>query len=397
MGPAHEAPRRSSAVVASVGIVVAIGLAGLGGVLVSANGQPVAESQLVVSLPFVSFAGVGALIAWKRPDNAIGWLLLLGGLSMLAYGAGEEYARYGLVTAPGALPGAAAVAALRAPLWTPGAVITLVLVPVLFPTGRPPGSRWRVVPWAAGAVGLAMVTVQWLAAWPVRGVALLDPDQAWMQQSGWGRLTERLFPFLLVLGLSAVVSLYVRYRQASQRERLQIKWVLYSVGLFLASLLFDVVASVELGAWGFWTVVLIPAGLGVAVLRHRLYDIDRLISRTVGYAVVVAILGGVYAASVLAFGTLARALTGERGDLVVALSTLVVAAVVRPLAVRVRAVVDRRFDRQRYDAAETAAELGRALRDQLDLEAVERALTTAVAVTVAPGAAWLWLPRPASD
>lgn len=393
MSNGRAAPRRGLFVVPAVGAGTAIVLVVLGSLLARANGQAFGESQVAVSLPYVSFAIVGALIAWKRPGNAIGWLLLGGALSMLAYGAGEEYARYGLITSPGSLPAPAAVAALRAPLWTPAAVITLVLVPALFPTGRSPGHRWRPVPWAAVVLGSFMVAVQVLAAWPRRGVVLLDPEQAWMSESGWGRLTEVLFPLLLVLGACAVVSLALRYRHAAERERLQIKWVLYSVSLFVAALLFDVLAPMDLGVWVFWTVLLIPVGLGVAVLRHRLYDIDRLISRTVGYAIIVAILGLLYSGSVLAFGSLARALTGERGDLVVAFSTLVVAAVVRPLGVRVRDVVDRRFDRQRYNATQTVADFGRTMRDQLELEAVERALTNAVASTVAPGSAWLWLPE----
>ncbi|MDX1658323.1 MAG: hypothetical protein R3343_05845 [Nitriliruptorales bacterium] len=375
---------RHGGLLATVLGVAAAGSTSSGIVLASLNGNPIGDSSVGFSLPFVSFAVVGAVIVWKRPRNAVGWLLALGSLAILTYGASEEYARYGLITRPSALPGASIATWFRVALWVPAAAVTIVYLPLLFPSGRLPSDRWRFVAWGAGAATVVLVAVQWIAAWPHQGPVLLDPQEAWIEHAPLASAIEYVFSLLLLSGIASIASLFVRFRRAARAEQLQIKWVLFSLGSFLAALIGDMLAPFETGPWPFAAVILVAISFLVSILRFRLYEIDRLVSRTVTYVMVVTALVGVYAVSVLGLGAAARVISGESSDLVVALSTLLVAALFQPVRRRVQAAVERRFNRRRYDAQQTLDSFGRSLRDELDSSALVASLRDATATTLHP-------------
>ena len=354
--------------------------------------------ELLLQLAFLLFGWFGALIVSRRPGHPIGWVLCALGL-MSGFGAfAVEYAVYGLITRPGAVPAAATVA--WSDSWEPavdfGLMAALLL---LFPSGRPPSPRWRWVLWLA-ATGVVLATVGALGLWPLRGRALLQlstPDPVGLlgvlyHLGAWA--TE-------VAILAAVASLVVRFRRASGPERQQLKWLFYwiavlVVGFPITGVVLDRVSS-ELAADMVFALVIVPIPLavGVAIVRHRLYDIDRLINRTLVYGLLTALLGAVYAGVVLILAQLFGGLGDEPPSWAVAAATLTVATLFQPARRRIQAVVDRRFNRRKYNAAKTVEAFSLRLRDEVDLDALSAELLTVVDKTMEPTQASLWL-RPSS-
>lgn len=362
--------------------------------LVGRNDVAFQDTAVAFALPFLSLAVVGAVVAARRPELSLGWLLLVMAGSITGYAFLEQYATYALVTRPGGLPGAHLAAWLRVGLWVPAAVVMLVVLPLLFPTGAPPSPRWRAVGWVAVVTGAMMVAVRQIAAWPLAGIELVAPGEAWVQSAPLAMVADRLFPVLLACSLLAVSSLVVRFRRATGVRRLQLRWVMHGFRSFLALFLLSMVFRESL-LGDLLTpagIVVVAASLGISILRYRLYDIDRVVSRTLGYALVTAVLVGIYAGAVILLGAVARAVTGSASDLVVAVSTLVVAAAFRPVRQRVQAVVDRRFNRARYDAERTNQLFAARLRNEVDLSQVRGDLVGTVRHAVAPASVSLWLP-----
>jgi hypothetical protein len=344
----------------------------------------------------LGFATVGALIAVRLPRNPIGWLFLVLGAMLAAVFMASGYADYTLLAEPGAWPaGEWAVWflswAFLAPLVTAPTLLFL-----LFPTGRAQSRRWAVLVWvAAGAAGLAAV-----------GGALrpspLDYDPPVANPVGTGGAMGEVVAVVADAGtIVAVVTLVVsaaglalRLRQARGDERVQLKWFGYSATLVAVA--FPVAASGPsdgLVADLLWLSALlaflsVPLATGIAILRHRLYDIDVVIRRTLVYGALTATLGGAYLGTVLLVGLA----VGESG-FAVAVSTLAVAALFRPARARIQAAVDRRFYRSRYDAARTLEAFGARLRDELDLEALAADVRGVVRDTVQPAHVSLWLRR----
>ena len=342
------------------------------------------DTVLYATLPLV-LAGVGTLIASRHPGNPIGWLLC--GLAL--WGATAELGEaYGLVAAERGLPGGVAGEWLFS--WS--FVVELMawtVVVLLFPDGRLPGRRWRRVIWVslAGA-GLLFV-----------GQAL-NADKT--EDFSGGRnplgvdspLVEAAWPAgasVMVVGLvAAVASSVLRYRGAHGVERQQLKWFA-SAGLLFAlvmplaaafwyrSVLLQILYGVSLNA--------MPLAIGAAILRYRLYDIDRIISRTLAWALLTVVLGLAYAGVVLGLGRLLP----DSSSLVVAAATLAVAAVFQPVRRRIQAAVDRRFNRHRYDAARTIQAFSGRLREEVDLDSLSAELLTVVDQTMQPERATLWL------
>jgi len=329
---------------------------------------------------------VGALIAARLPTNPYGWLWCALGLL------------YGVVTLSDGLNQAGLV-----PAWTAWlfdgvgfAVILclLVLVLLLFPTGRPPGAAWRwPVRAACVAAGTAIVTVPFAPTF--------DDDSSptpWAVGGPAGNVFAGLLlsaiRVLFLLILLAAVSVLLRFRRAGPVERQQLKWFLFAAGLASVSLVVNQV-GVPVNA-RVWAVVdaagfaLLPTAVAIAVLRYRLYEIDRIVSRTVSYGLLSAGLIGLYLVVVALLGPLLQPLTGS-SSLAVAASTLAVAALFRPARARIQAIVDRRFYRRRYDAARTLERFGARLRQQVDLETLQRDLHAAVDETMQPAHASLWL------
>jgi hypothetical protein len=343
---------------------------------------------------------VGALIASHRPENPIGWLFLAAALFYGIEIAGEEYAIYALFTNPGSLPLGAELAWLTEWIWAPGYGIILVFLPLLFPDGHPPSRRWRWVGWLGGlSIGLICVLTS-IVFWPERGPALLQQlggfgGQVEQWRSGVSEWVLTLGGLMLLLaGLGAVISLFVRFRRARGDERQQIKWFASAAALTLAWIIVAEQQSGEIVALsGLLVIASIPVATGIAILRYRLYDIDRIINRTLVYGPLTAALAAVYLGSVATAQTVFRALTGqeEQPQLAVVVSTLAIAALFHPLRRGIQTFMDRRFYRRKYDAAKTLEAFSAKLRDEPDLDRIAGELADVVRKTMQPSHVSLWL------
>jgi hypothetical protein len=357
--------------------------------------RPATATLGAVILVTVSTAAVGALVAGRRPAHPVGWLLLGVGLALMGSLLVQAYVDYGLLARPGSLPGAGYLAGFAystIPIWLSCAGFVLLLTP----TGSLPSPRWR---WWARLAAAAPVVV-------VLG-SVVQPDPLAPDYHGNPLAVPALARVLVLPAVAGVVvvlvsllvgaaSLVVRFRRARGTERQQLRWLAYAAvlaaGLLLVALVAgflpsndDVVfASLALG------VALLPLATGAAILRYRLYDLDRIISRTLAYGLLTVLLGGGYAAVVVALGQL----LSQDSSLVVAGATLGVAAVFQPARRRVQQAVDRRFNRHRYDAARTIAAFSTRLRDEIDLDTLSAELLAVVDQTMQPTRVSLWLRAP---
>jgi hypothetical protein len=346
-------------------------------------------------LAFASFVVVGALIVRHRPGNAVGWMFAAIALLAVLGALGEEYA---IFASARHLPGPVLAAWFASWAWYPTLALTLVFTPLLFPTGRLLSPRWRLVAWPAAAVmaaitGLAALQ-QTIELAPGRMVA--NPfGLAGVENPEDSRLGAVLFPLLGPLVLAAFASLVVRFRRSRGDERQQLKWITFAAALlpltFAGDLLPDTAGNLLFAV----VVSFLPVAAGVAILRYRLYEIDRLINRTLVYGLLSALLAGIYAALVLVGGELSGGVADDPPSWAVAGATLAVAALFQPARRRIQQVVDRRFDRRRYDAARTVDAFSGRLREELDLDALAAELLAVVERTVQPTAASLWLRPPA--
>ncbi|MDX1621897.1 MAG: hypothetical protein R3320_12945 [Nitriliruptorales bacterium] len=386
--------------VALVATIVVLALHELGASPVPMNGGATGTglaAALGVATPPLAFVVVGAILVARLPRNPIGWALSGYGLNFAGTVAAESY--WALSWSQGGGRWGTEVAAWFATWnWALGLVL-LALALMYFPTGRLPSTGWRWVRWVVALLTLSIL-VAWVSVWSVRH----DPSLL-EHTSGFPPLTSAIQPFAepgaMLLVFVGLVSLIVRFRRSGHVERSQLKWLFYAVACAAAGLGIFLVTGSGPGrdapeAAELLTLVGltgIPAAIGIAVTRYRLYEIDRIISRTVSYALVTAILVGVYVGGVLGIGALARALTGESGDLVVALSTLLVAAFFAPVRRRVQVVVDRRFNRSHADAWRAADHFGRRLREHIEIEGLSRELEGLVARTLEPSWANVTLTR----
>jgi hypothetical protein len=346
-------------------------------------------------LAFASFVVVGALIVRHRPGNAVGWMFAAIALLAVLGALGEEYA---IFASARHLPGPVLAAWFASWAWYPTLALTLVFTPLLFPTGRLLSPRWRLVAWPAAAVmaaitGLAALQ-QTIELAPGRMVA--NPfGLAGVENPENSRLGAVLFPLLGPLVLAAFASLVVRFRRSRGDERQQLKWITFAAALlpltFAGDLLPDTAGNLLFAV----VVSFLPVAAAVAILRYRRYEIDRLINRTLVYGLVSALLAGVYAALVLVGGELSGGVADDPPSWAVAGATLAVAALFQPARRRIQQVVDRRFDRRRYDAARTVDAFSGRLREELDLDSLAAELLAVVERTVQPTAASLWLRPPA--
>ncbi len=370
-------------------------------------GTPTAVSQepLVFDiwflLVFLSFATVGALVASRQPKNAIGWIFCaLGVCNSLAI-ASHGCAINALLTRPVHLPGGATANWLSSLLAGPIVFAMFALVLLLFPDGRPLSRRWRAIVWL-DLTAIALTFAFAFKPGPL-DTSLLDANNPFGIE-GAGALLEVLGTAGILLALVAAamgaVSLVLRLRRSRGDERQQLKWFAFAGAVACAAFATGPVLWALPPSSGFgwtWTVVFlagvstIPAAAGVAILRYRLYDIDVIINRTLVYGGLTISLVLVYVGCVVSLQYVFRALTGNTSQLVIIASTLAIAALFNPLRHRVQAFVDRRFYRQKYDAAKTLEAFNAQLRRDADLDALNDDLIYVIRETVQQEHVGLWL------
>jgi len=363
------------------------------------RGWPGLWDALLGGAPLVVFfVLLGTLLALRQPGNAIGWLLLAGGLTWLLTGAGEYYVAYAVahnhVTETARL-----AAGFNYSGWPVGVLCSVGLPLLLFPAGRTRSPRWRWV-LVAMVTGCALVLVSSIVSTePVVGpgsppATLVNPwgVERLAAVSGFGRFLGVVL--VMTTSLVAVVGIAVRFRSAAGTERQQLRWVRAGGVLAVAGMLSHPIGTQVLGLNPTLTDILVTTGIGslpvcftIAILRYRLYDLDRVVSRTVTYAAVTGLLVATYVGLVTAVSRL----TPSSSSLSVAASTLAVAALFQPLRRRVQAVVDQRFNRARYDAECIVEAFSRRLREQVDLDLVRAELLTVARQSMQPVSATLWL------
>jgi hypothetical protein len=399
-----RAARRSALVIGLICVGAALGSLAL---LVAGAGESTPGDSVGVGgwggfgfvLSALAFGSVGAILVARMPENRVGWLLALSGG---AFGVGDltyQYADQVLFGQLGQLPGGT-VAALLQNLTLSPALGPVGLALLLFPDGRVPSRRWRlaVLPAIAGSALIAI-------GYALRPGPIDKPFEHVANPLGitgtWELMDTTLAVGFMLNALGLVlagVAMVSRLRRATGLERQQVKWVAFSAvvtGLFIvpynASYFLGIdginqVRDVALGA----ALCAFPIAAGIAITRHRLYDIDLVINRALVYAALTALLAGTYLGSVLLLGVALEPVTGGSG-LAIAASTLAVAGLFRPARARIQDLVDRRFFRSKYDAQQTLERFSTRMRDQVDLDGIGDDLIAVVAGTVQPRSVSLWL------
>jgi hypothetical protein len=374
-------------------LVMAVGLLVLGLVLLPRDRWLTLESgsQLVGNgLLGLACSAVGILIVSRRPGNVIGWIFLLVPLVMAASLVADGYARR-------SLPGYMWVALLPDLLWIAAVPLGAMLVMLLFPTGHLPSPRWRPVVWATVAATAVVVIATALTPGPVEYFPGLQNPLGLAGAGPILDLAVQVGFLVMVVGVFAAAgSLIARWRRARGVERQQLKWLAYAaVMLVVAQVGASLLPRPLFLVVSYASSLLFPVAVGIAVVRYRLYDIDRLINRTLVYGLLTALLAGLYAVVVLVLGQVFGGIRGEPPSWVVACATLAVAALFQPARRRIQQVVDRRFNRRKYNTAQTIEAFSARLRDQVDLDTLSAELLATVDQTMQPTTASLWL-RPSA-
>jgi hypothetical protein len=359
------------------------------------------RDQAVSVVGIVGAPILGGLIASRRPRNPYGWVWLGFGMSLAFQQFGVLYAAYALV-APGTLVAPLTISRVLGL----GNQVSLALAPfllLLFPTGRLPSRRWRPLAWISALSGATIVVLVFLFD---------DPDKV----GGTIGIMAASVVFVIFATIAvSALSLLFRYRRASGVERQQLKWVAFAavlaalflvgqqliwlVGLLVAHVLGGDLPTLNRSLENLLNVaitVCLYSGVGIAILRHRLYDIDVIINRTLVYGSLTVSLALVYFGGVISLQGLLRALTGQGPQLAIVASTLLIAALFNPLRRRVQSVIDHLFYRRKYDAAKTLEAFSAKLREETDIDALNSELLSTVRETVQPEHVSLWL-RPDAD
>jgi hypothetical protein len=364
---------------------------------------------LLLYLPFLAFPIVGALIASGRPENPIGWILLADGLLWMLVSVTDFYGVYGLAL-PGSVSFPLVMAGLNNWLWVPAVGLFGTYLLLLFPDGRLPSRRWRLLAWLSGAVIVLASMGVMLAPGPLQELGgVHNPfgveGVPWVGDAGTAVL--RILPLCM---LASATSLVTRYRRSRGEVRQQIKWIAFAASVVVIVYLLAVVASFVVpsvtwfaAASPLWLNILeyaalvsltaVPIAVGFAVSKYRLYDLDVVINRTLVYGSLTALLALVYLGGVTAAQAIFRTLTGqqEQPQLAIVISTLIIAALFNPLRRRIQSFIDRRFYRGKYDAAKTLGAFSAKLRDETDLDALSNDLVGVIKETMQPAHVSLWL------
>jgi len=347
---------------------------------------------------FGLFGTVGALIVSQRTRNTIGWILCAVGIGTAITDFSGAYTAYATVKGHLPLPATDIFNWLGNTVWPLNWVLLLVFLPLLFPNGHLLTRRWRIVGWLAAVLALLSMLAGWLS--------LANVELFWkgIPAGFWRSLSDNFNLLQLPLTIAALVSLVLRFLRAKERERQQIKWLTYGTAIMavlvvgsifvlndpnspISTLVFDL------------AIMLLPLSIGISILRNQLYDIDRLINRTLVYGSLTSILALIYFGCVVLLQNLVNGLTGQAGQspLIIVGSTLAIAALFQPLRRRIQAIIDRRFYRRKYDAARTVEAFSATLRNEVDLSQLSEHLITAVQETMQPTYVSLWLRQPEHD
>jgi hypothetical protein len=396
---------------AGLSVAMFVASAALASVTLLAADEPPSGlvGELALFLPLLSFPVVGGLISSKRPENAIGWICLAAGLFWMLIAVQEAYdvyslAAYGRVWTPVALD-----AALQW-MWVPPVGLLGIYMILLFPDGSLPSRRWRPFAWFAGtlmtliSVGFAFVPGPLVDRRGARNPFGIE-QLAWVEDVAV--FVVLLLPLCILVSASSLV---FRYRRSRGEVRQQIKWLAFAacvVGvLYFGSLLAQIFLAPEsLETEGppepLWASIMnnlillayagVPIAVGIAILKHRLYDIEIIVNRTLVYGALTASLAVVYLGSVASLQTLFGALTGGGSQLAVVASTLAIAALFNPLRRRIQAFIDRSFYRSKYDARKTLEAFAAKLREETDLDALNAELVGLARETMQPVHVSLWL------
>ncbi|HEY6201635.1 MAG TPA: hypothetical protein VI056_01205 [Candidatus Limnocylindria bacterium] len=336
--------------------------------------QPPESGGNLLTPAILIFATVGALILWHRPGHAIGWVYAATGVAFALSGPLTLWAGFDNLASEGT-PRLTIAGFAAAVTYITGLLLPLTYGLLLFPDGHLPSPRWRPVAWAVPVTYVLMI------------IGARGGPAAIAGSIG-----------VLALAIASFASLFRRFRRASGTQRQQLKWAISGIGVLVVSLA-ALVASSTLGVNDdrhvaplllFFALAFYPLSVGIAILRHRLYDIDVLINRALVYGATTATLVATYALGVLAAHALLRPFT-QGNELAVAASTLAVAALVQPVRRRIQSAVDRRFYRSRYDAERTVDALAARMRDEVDIEALRRELVAVARDTMHPTHASVWL------
>jgi hypothetical protein len=353
----------------------------------------------------VGYSVIGAIIASRLPSHPIGWICCAIGFTGAVEHFSGEYAVYALLAHPEPLAGGKAMLWLQGWFWILmfGLLVFLLL---FFPNGRLPSSRWRPFAWLSAVVILmeailaaisSDIGLDILRASGSGHISFANP----LGVKGLPNMFRLVQTLVLALAPVAAASVVVGRRRAKGVERQQIKWLLYAgaiffVGNVLKNTIFSPLGGMSWGLWFGYLLVAVgglggPIAIGIAILRYRLYEIDTLINRTLVYGALTAILAALYFGGIVVLQRVFIALTGEQSTLAVVASTLLIAAVFNPLRRSIQKFIDRRFYRNKYDAAKTLEAFSAKLRDETDLDALSDDLVGVVRETMQPAHVSLWL------
>ncbi len=341
---------------------------------------------------------VGAIVASRRPENPIGWLLLLSGLAISINHFGAQYAIYALLAQPGSLPAGEALAWIASwllPIYSGLQVFYLLL----FPTGRLPSRRWRPLAWLTVAYILVGVILSAFSSGAYLGS--LGPIRNPLRIEGFTNFYKALlYTVSPLLYVAVALSLLMRLRRAVGVERQQLKWFAYSAAIFALGIVLIVIPiAIDTPSWYEWvgTAIFTASGaaitisIGIAILRYRLYEIDTLINRTLVYGSLTVTLVALYFGGIIVLQRFFVFLTGQQSTLAVVASTLVIAALFNPLRRRIQSFIDRRFYSRKSDAVKTLEAFTAKLRNETDLEALNNELVGVVRETMQPAHVSVWL------
>jgi len=354
--------------------------------------------NIFIGIAFGLYGTVGALIVWQRPRNTIGWILCAIGIGTAITDFSGAYSAYGMIKGHLLLPGTEVFNWLGNTVWPINWVLFLVFLPLLFPNGHLLTRRWRIVGWLAAVLAFLSMLAGWLS---LANVELFGKG---IPADFWSSLSDNFNLLVLPLTIAALVSLVLRFIRAKERQRQQIKWLTYGTAimavLIIGSILIlnDPNSPIYTLIFDF-AIMLLPLSIGISILRNQLYDIDRLINRTLVYGILTILLALVYFGLVFGLQALVHLFTGQisQSPIVVVASTLAIFVLFQPLRHRIQRIIDRRFYRSKYDAAKIIANFSSTLREEVDLNTLSEHLVAVVQETMQPAHVSLWLRKPGQE